>query len=377
MKKSAVAAVCASMMCGVSYAQSSVTLYGTIDNGFNFTSNAGGHKGYSMVSGDAAPSMWGLRGVEDLGGGLTTVFQLENGFDINSGNSLYGGRLFGRQAYIGLNSNDFGNFTLGRQYDPMIDMWSGFTTAGSTIGDFAAHIFDNDNADYSYRFNNSIKYVSPTLRGFQAELAYAFSNSTGFTENRAYSAGATYSTGPISAAIAYSRQTNGGTTNTGAVETGAAFVAATQQNIGAGVKWTFQDSSNIALAYSHTTFGNPRGGLYISDVGTQNWTSWKFDNIEINAQYFLTPAFWIAGSYTFTHAKLNTDSGGSSPNWQQVALAIDYDLSKRTSVYVQGAYQHNNAHTETGIDNAIIIGSTAPSSTGNQTVLRIGLTHRF
>jgi predicted porin len=377
MKGSAVAVLCASMLCGVSHAQSSISLYGTVDNGFNFTSNADGHRGYSMVSADTAPSMWGIRGVEDLGGGLSTVVQLENAFDINSGNLLNGGRLFGRQAYVGLNSQAFGNFTMGRQYDAIVDMWSSFTAAGTTIGDLAAHIYDNDNADYSYRFNNSVKYVSPTLGGAQAELAYAFSNATGFADNRAYSAGLSYSSGPVSAAVAYSRQTNGGTTSTGAVETGAAFVAASQQNIGVGIKWTFKDSSNIALAYSHVTFDNPESGVYVPDVSSQDWTSWKFDNIEINAQYFLNPAFWIAGSYTFTHAKLNTVSGGSSPNWQQVALMIDYDLSKRTSVYVQGAYQHTNAHTGTGFDNATIIGSLAPSSNGSQALFRIGMTNRF
>ncbi|WP_275920803.1 porin, partial [Burkholderia sola] len=86
--KKMMAAVSAASAMGfglTAHAQSTVTLYGLIDEGVNFTSNAGGSKAYQMVSGDTVGSNWGLKGTEDLGGGLRALFQLENGFNASTG----------------------------------------------------------------------------------------------------------------------------------------------------------------------------------------------------------------------------------------------------------------------------------------------------
>jgi predicted porin len=359
------------------HAQSSVTLYGVLDEGLNFTTNAGGHHAFSMVSGETAETSFGLKGTEDLGGGLSAIFTLENGVNINSGALNEGGRLFGRQAFVGLSSQTMGTVSLGRQYDAMIDMWSPFTAAGSTMGDFAAHPFDNDNADYDYRLNNSVKYLTPEFHGFQAEAVYGFSNATNFASNRAYSAGVMYSIGPFSTALAYTKQNNGGTSTGGAVGTDGVFVAASQQNFGAGIKWTFSDNSNVALAYSHTDVYDPTANAYVPNIGTQTWTSWKFDNVEINGQYFFRPALSVIGAYTFTQGELNDTMGHDSPIWHQVSLMLNYSLSKRTSVYIEGAWQHTNGKTGTGLDLAHIVGANDLSSTGNQMVYRVALTQHF
>jgi predicted porin len=155
MKKTLLAAVIpAIFLSTVAHAQSSVTLYGVIDEGFDFTTNGQGQRGYEMVSGDTEGSRWGVKGSEDLGSGLKAVFDLENGFNVNSGKLNQGGAEFGRQAFVGLSSTQYGTFTMGRQYDPTIDMWSGFTAAGNTMGDLAAHPYDNDNADWDYNIQN-------------------------------------------------------------------------------------------------------------------------------------------------------------------------------------------------------------------------------
>ncbi len=86
------------LVAGTAHAQSSITLYGLIDEGLNFTSNAGGHNAYQLKSGDTYGSRWGLKGSEDLGGGYHAIFLLENGFDNNSGTLGQGQRMFGRQA---------------------------------------------------------------------------------------------------------------------------------------------------------------------------------------------------------------------------------------------------------------------------------------
>ncbi|WP_250467744.1 porin [Caballeronia sp. GAFFF2] len=360
------------------HAQSSVTLFGVIDSGLNYTNNAGGHSGFQMVSGDANASRWGVRGSEDLGGGLKAIFKLENGFNAFTGTLGQGGREFGRQAYVGLSSDKLGTLTLGRQYDAMLDMWSPFAAAGWSIGDLSAHPFDNDNADWDYRTNNSVKYVSPSYRGLQAEAMYGFSNEAGgFENNRSYSAGLTYTMGGLSAAVAYVRTDNPGTTTGGAVGYDNLFVAASQRNLGAAVRWTFANNANIALAYSHVLVEDPLSSAYVSNPGTQNWRSWRFDNFEVNGQYFFTPALSAAASYTYTTSSFKTATGSNSPDWHQVALMVDYALSKRTSAYVQGAWQHANGNTGTGFDQAQIVGSAGESSSGNQMVYRVGLMHRF
>ncbi|MFD1554988.1 porin [Paraburkholderia silviterrae] len=359
------------------HAQSSVMLYGVLDDGLNFTSNAGGHRGYAMVSGDTAETSFGLKGAEDLGGGLSAIFTLESGVNQNSGQLNEGGRLFGRQAFVGLSSATAGTLTLGRQYDATIDTWSPFTAAGNSIGDLAAHPFDNDNADYDFRLGNAIKYASPTFYGFQVEGVYGFSNTTNFSENRAYSAGLTYSAGPLALAAAYMRLNGSGTTTAGAVTSDSVFESPKQQNIDAGVKWTFSENANVALAYSHVDVSSPTANGYAPNIGTQAWASWKFDNIEINGQYYLTPALSLTGAYTFTHGRLESEAGSDSPNWHQVALMLNYSISKRTSVYLQGAWQHTNAKTGTDLDGAQIIGSSGISSSGNQFVARVAMSQKF
>ncbi|SKD04672.1 Outer membrane protein (porin) [Burkholderia sp. CF099] len=381
MKKSMLAvALPALAACGVAHAQSSVTLYGLIDEGLNFTSNANGHHGYQMVSGDTVGSRWGIRGSENLGGGLSAVFRLENGFNINNGALGQGGAEFGRQAYVGLSSNQYGTLTMGTQYDPTVDMWSGFTSAGNIIGDLSAHPYDNDNADWDYRIQNSVKYVSPTIAGFTSEAMYGFSNQAGgFANNRMYSAAGSYKMGPISAAVAYLKTNSGGATSTGALSSSTSvFTAQSQQNIDAGLSYTFTNNAVVSLAYSHVDVYNPTSNAYFStqpSAGSQN--SWKFDNYEINGQYFFKPDFWFAAAYTFTQAHIATTTGHFSPKWNQVSLMLDYDISKRTSVYLQGAYQHADGDTGLEFDNANIIGSAGASSSGNQMVYRVAMMHRF
>lgn len=381
MKKTLLlAALPAILASGVVHAQSSVTLYGLIDEGFDFTSNGQGHRGYEMVSGDTVGSRWGLKGTEDLGGGLSAVFRLENGFNTNTGQLGQGGTEFGRQAYVGLSSATLGTLTMGRQYDPTIDLWSPFTAAGNTIGDLASHPFDNDNADWDYRVQNSVKYVSPTVAGFTGEAMYGFSNQAGaFADNRMYSAAGTYKIGGFAAVAAYMKTNAGGVNATGAVSSATQiFTAESQQNIDAGVSYTFANNAMVSFAYSHIDVYNPTANEYFTEqpvAGTQN--SWKFDNFEINGQYFFKPDFWLAGAYTFTQAHIVTITGRSVPKYNQVSLMLDYDLSKRTSVYIQGAYQHVNGNTGTQFDDADIVGSSGISSGGNQMLYRLAMTHRF
>jgi Outer membrane protein (porin) len=103
----------------------------------------------------------------------------------------------------------------------------------------------------------------------------------------------------------------------------------------------------------------------------------KYQNFEVNGKYQFTPAFFIGAQYVYTMENYDASTGSVKPKIHSVGLMADYNLSKRTDVYVQGAYQKVAGDTNSILDNAFIPGVQAPSSTGNQVVARVALRHKF
>lgn len=205
MKIKTISAAALLATCGIAHADtSSVTLYGLIDYGVNYTSNSAGGRVIGGASGIMQGSRWGFKGVENLGGGLSAVFQLENGFDLGKGTALQGGALFGRQAYMGLSSNKYGSITLGRQYDSLVTFVESRMNSANYGGGTTAHPGDLDNLNNSKRVNNSVKYTSPTFGGFNVGGVYGFGGQAGdFARNQIWSVGAGYEYGGFSAGGAY------------------------------------------------------------------------------------------------------------------------------------------------------------------------------
>ncbi|MCG1017721.1 MULTISPECIES: porin [Burkholderiaceae] len=382
MKKTLMVAALSGMFTTAAHAQSSVTLYGLIDAGITYTNSQDGRSNWQETSGSVNGSRWGLRGAEDLGGGLKAIFTLENGFSIGNGGASQGGRLFGRQAFVGLASDQYGAVTLGRQYDSVVDYLGPLALTGTQYGGTQfAHPFDNDNLDNSFRVNNSVKYQSPNFDGFKFGALYGFSNQAGnFANNRAYSVGASYNYGPLNVAAAY-LQLNNSTPNTGdlslasfnkggAVSDGITGLAGRQRTWGAGLNYAFGPAT-AGFVFTQTKLNNQFGvanssdsfeGVASSDV--------RFNNYEVNGRYNLTPALSVAGAYTYTDGKLN----GESPKWHQFSLQTAYALSKRTDVYLQGEYQ-KVVQSKTGF--TAEINGLAPSSFDKQVAVTAGLRHRF
>ncbi|MGC2967732.1 porin [Paraburkholderia aspalathi] len=364
------------------FAQNTVTLYGLIDEGFDYTNNVKGGKVYELQSGYAQGSRWGLKGTEDLGGGLKAVFQIESGFDVNNGKLAQGGLGFGRQAYVGVASNQFGTVTLGRQYDSLVDYLAQTTANGNWGGYLFSHPYDNDNTDNTFRVNNTVKYTSPSFAGLQFGGTYSFSNDTNFANNRQYSAGAQYATGGLLLAAAYLQANNPSATAGGAINNGGDenFVAKRLRVFGAGINYTF-GSATVGFAYTNTNADQPLSSGYvgaITPVGGATLSSLRFNNFEVNAKYQFTPALYVGAAYTYTRTSFNATSGQLHPNYHSAGLMADYNLSKRTDVYVQGAYQHAGGDkTGTVLDVAYVPGAAAVSSTSNQFVLRAAIRHKF
>jgi predicted porin len=364
------------------FAQNSVTLYGVIDEGFDYTNNVTGSKVYELQSGYAQGSRWGLKGSEDLGGGVKAVFQIENGFNINTGKLGQGGLGFGRQAFLGLSDDRLGLVTLGRQYDSVVDYLGQTTANGNWAGYLFSHPYDNDNTDNTFRVNNTVKYTSPSLYGFQFGGTYSFSNDTNFANNRQYSAGMQYESGALLLAAAYLQANNPSATAGGAINNGgdANFFAKRLQVFGAGISYTVS-SATLGFAYTNSYVTQPASSGYVGAItppGGASLSSLRFNNFEVNAKYQFTPAFFVGAAYTYTRADFNATNGKVHPEYHSVGLMADYNLSKRTDVYVQGAFQHvAGDKTGTVLDVAYVPGADAVSSSSNQLVLRAAIRHKF
>ncbi|WP_454805604.1 porin [Paraburkholderia fungorum] len=390
MKKSFLALAVLTAFAGVAHAQSSVTLYGIIDEGFNVNTNAGGKHLYNLTSGVLQGSRFGLRGTEDLGGGLKAIFVLENGFDVNSGKLGQGGLMFGRQAYVGL-SSQFGTVTLGRQYDSVVD-YVGPLEAGDQWGGYlAAHPGDVDNFNNDFRTNNTIKFSSADYGGLKFGGTYSFGGQAGnFTGNQIWSLGAGYSNGPLVLGVGYlnARQPgqanglfgNNQSTGVASVVTTPVFSGYTSANtyqvIGAGGAYTF-GAATIGATYSNTKFANL--GADAPSAFRKGDTA-TFNNAEINFKYQLTPAFLIGAAFDYTKGSDVTESNGTTnagAKYYHGSIGADYFLSKRTDVYFIGIYQKASGTDSTNKPAVAAISNLTPSANDRQLAARIGIRHKF
>ncbi|ANJ74648.1 porin [Ralstonia insidiosa] len=385
MKRHAIAFAVLGTCAGAAAAQSSVTLYGVIDQGINYTNNSGGNSLVEMASGHVQGSRFGLRGSEDLGGGTKAIFQLENGFSADTGRLGQGGRMFGRQAYVGLSNNQLGTVTLGRQYDSVVDYFAGTTANGNWAGWQFAHPLDNDNTDNSFRLDNTIKYASPVFGGFQFGGAYAFSEDASFSNNRVYSFGGKYANGGLVIGTGYMVGNNIGQTDGGALAANdvGAFAAKKMRVFGAGINYT-TGPTTVGFAYSNSNYNTPTGSGYLGSapgaIAAAGVTvdAVKYHNFEVSGKYQITPAFFLGGQYVLSLMKYDASTGRAVQRIHTVGLMADYNFSKRTDVYLQTSYQHvAGGKTDSLLDGGYVLTARAPSSTANQAVVRLALRHKF
>ncbi|OLL31270.1 porin [Burkholderia sp. SRS-W-2-2016] len=377
--------------CGVAHAtDGSVTLYGLIDYGINYQSNSGGGRVIAGSSGIMQGSRWGFRGVENLGGGLSAVFQLENGFDLGKGSALQGGLLFGRQAYVGLSSERYGALTLGRQYDSLVTFVESRMNSANYGGGTTAHPGDLDNLNNSKRVNNSVKYASPSFGGFTVGGVYGFGGQAGdFSRNQIWSVGAGYDYGSFSAGAAYMNARNPNQsffTSTPTNVAGASLnnmtaspiysgyaSAHSYQAIAAAGRYTL-GSATFGLVYSNVQFRNlgdtSSGSNPLRLTGTA-----KFNTGEFNLTYFWTPTLLSQFVYSYTHGSGVSTIGSS--NYNTLSLSLDYYLSKRTDVYVISSTQFAGGTDSTGHAARATLNALTASSTNRQTFVQLGIRHKF
>ena len=338
MKKSLIAmAVLAAS--GVASAQSTVTLYGLVDayvGSSRVKTTVGGvstSARQTVLNGSGFnTSRFGLKGSEDLGGGLKANFVLEGGFDASTGAAnnfvnYFGAAgntanaTFGRQSWVGL-SGGFGELKLGKMWTPYDEV------KGSGAGAFDANIFAPATGvwlsnSYQDRPGNTIYYSTPNFGGISAAASYSFGENKTATQDagKIISANLQYAGGPIAAALAYQSEKQGGLL---AANNTTKF---TQLN----ASYDFQVVKVLA-AYGNVKEGGTKGNEY--QIG-----------LDVPLGNALTLSTGVARS------KLQPAGGGEVKS-TGFGLAAKYAVSKRTFLYtgLQLAKNEINAGNETKTD---------------------------
>lgn len=390
-KRQLIAAACIAACASGAHAQSNVTLYGITDVGLTYVPNESGQRQIEMASGVKSSPRWGLKGREELGAGLSAVFKLEAGFSSTTGRIGQGGAEFGRQVYVGFADDHWGVVTLGRQYTTFSDFLSPFAAVGSWAAPgagYGAHPGDLDNLDAGNRVNNSVKYLSQTIGGFQFGAQYSFGNVAGqFSQNQQFALAAGYARGPFKVAVGYQNvrdpnfsffgnEPNGSTTNINISSPAIrGFASArTLQNIGAGASYQL-GSATLGLIYTHTSFDD-LGGVAVSNLTTAEKAyrgSAAFDSYEANVKYDVTSALQLAAAYAYTDGGYQANTG----HYNQVSLGADYALSKQTDLYALAFYEGAAGRKSNGGSAIGTIDGVTNSSTPTQFVYTAGIRHRF
>lgn len=357
-------AMCAA---GTSHAQSSVTLYGIIDTGVEYVTNIGPQKsaGVHVPSNTASlPSRWGVRGVEDLGGGLSAIFVLESGFAPGTGALNQGGREFGRQAYVGL-SGRWGTFSVGRQYSQIFYGLPGDTLAPNL---FSAAVLDTylagprvDNA-LVYTFTNSGFTFGVTYSlGRDAVDSPAAGGCVGQSPNdwracKSISAMAKYDGTNWGVATVFDRNYGGGGVGS---PLPTSSLTDTRSLINAYMKF---GPSTIGAGFVHRVNHGAETAT-ISDVSSNYW--W------LGGTYWIGPAFALDTQFGHITLTSNTPSGASV-----IAARATYLLSKSTSVYFSAGRVFNQRDAAYTIDGGVTTGSS-PLPGVDQTGVFVGIRHLF
>jgi predicted porin len=343
MKKSLLALAVLGAFAGAASAQTNVSIYGVADAGISYKDNgaAANAKTWGVDSGLQSGSRLGFKGSEDLGGGLSAIFTLENGFSIDNGtlgqSNATTTRLFGRQAWVGLNSG-FGALKLGRQYNPI-------RTALESVDPFAFGLAGNIsnvfNA-YGERADNTINYATPNLGGFSGQVAYSLGEVPGNTSaGRQLGLSAGYANGPVNVIIAHHNQKllSGTTTPNG---------NATTTMLGGAY--------DFGIVKAHAAYAVNDGEVA---SGASNVDSRE---MMVGLSAPLGTASQLMASYIRRDDKLNAARDAS-----QWALGYTYNLSKRTNLYTSYARVKNESAATIG-------GATA----GNDpSTFNVGVRHKF
>lgn len=379
MKKSLLAIAVAAALPGFAQAQSSLTMYGVADVSLNWgnddanstytivnstatvpgtVTKTAGSSGFSLGSGIGMGSRFGIRGSEDLGGGMRAIFTLEHGFDIGDGDTAgststgrgdtSNNKFWNRQAFVGLSSG-WGQVTAGRQYTPIF--WALYPA------DFSEYRYYNNWAAPTgasiatllpqgpVRLDNSISYKSPTFGGLTVYATYAFGENLGAGTSGPTGTN-TVGTGDVYG-IAAGWQLGGLYIGGGYHNIASKATATNGNSVVGGIPTVGQSVAAITASYKWQSFGVSAGYTQVNlqqfqsvMLGGNNSTN------KANVNTILMSAFAMVGTGKVIFSGYLTDThdfksqfAGRPINGDgtfSFGLAYEYPLSKRTFMYVAG-----------------------------------------
>ena len=325
---------------GSAMAQSSVTLYGIVDAYVGSTQDTiktpGSTSQTVAGSGGLKTSRWGVKGAEDLGGGLKAGFQLEQGFNVDDGSaktvsnadgSKYTG--FDRAANVSL-SGDFGAVALGRMATP----YDSLRAAVNPIGDTnmspvnnTAGAYNTAGLDYTDKVSNAIAYMSPNFNGFSGSVALSLGENKTATVDASQhtSLQVRYANGPLLVGYGYQKEEAQNSAFTG-IDSKAFNLLAASYDFGVA-----KLVGNYQSAKSEKAVGGKQGDEKGYTLGVSAPVA---SNVNVFACY--------------AHAKYDAVTGTDYKS-TGYTLAANYVLSKRTDLYA-GYKVFDKKNDSTGAD---------------------------
>lgn len=294
-------------------AQDNVTVFGILDT-YVDASHAGDRGLVRVQSGAISGSRLGFRGSEVLGDGMKAIFLLEAGINVDDGSSGQGGVLFGRQSWVGI-STRAGDLTAGRQYSPNFFTIVTYGLGGGMAWGNASNYFTDNSV---LRVNNAVSYVSPVLAGFKARAFYALGENTtqpgGAHVGNVHSASLQYDAGRLSAGFSWlERRTT---------------AANTERFYAAGASISF-DAFKVGV---------------LAQARRDDIDALDSNGLELGVQIPVGPGTLLVD------AGRHWNRSVAQANATAYSLRYDYNLSRRTMLYVGAARIRNDAAARFGIN---------------------------
>jgi predicted porin len=342
MKKHLIAAAALATLSTAAFAQSA-TVYGIFDLSFTKASNVSGNNSLTALT-DAVwmPSVFGITGSEDLGGGMKAAFNLESDVNVDTGalSGASGSKLFGRKANVALSGN-FGELKLGKDIDMLF--LQGFIdnvrNSHSSSGFIAHAVANNAGLDTETVFTqNMVRYTTPSFNGVKASVQHKFGETAGnnsLSSSTAYLV--TYAANGLTLAGGFKEMES-----SAAAKTELTYFGATYQ-LGA-----------LRLAATH----------HKTQYKTANTADSK--TTEFGAGYAVSPKLTAAVNF------VETETG--SVKGDITSASLKYGMSKRTSLWTLVSRTNNNASSQIYGGH---YGAAYPASGQDGTTTSVGITHSF
>jgi predicted porin len=362
MKKSLLAVAAIGAFASAAQAQSSVTVYGIMDVGFQgvTTRNGSTKTNVTRFSGEGSEttSRLGFKGTEDLGGGTSAFFTAE--FALNSTNATLSGDanngLFNRQSFVGLKKNGIGQAAIGTQYTP-IHLAVGRNDPGQQNNMLGNVIYATSAAQgsgqtttaYTVRYNNALTLATDRIAGAQLSAIYNNNNSDtnqtatagGSANNNAWGVGLNYVWNKLNVDAAIQ---NSSSSNWAAQQTTGPALPATQ-TVGVAPSNPLGAAVQMSQQYYGASYDFGILKAYAGYVSNKVQAQASAAQLERTAQQigvrsFVTPkieAWASAGTGRYTAQNLsalsNATAATATQNFTGYQLGSNYWLSKRTNMY--------------------------------------------